>query len=282
MPIELTGRLDEESLEQIFSILTDQDVACSLLVSDGVSEKIFYFSIGGIRLISIGERQGIAIGEVLIQQGAITPEQRDTVLERMKETGKMFGEAGLEVGCLTLTKLEAAVRRQVEGELCDLFLWTDAEFEFREGQPPPQFYEGEHPASALTCDVPSFIQGVQERHHQWATVRHHINSEQLILSPNPEGKEKLQDCQDFGLYKVLSLVDGQHRVQDIIEESNLAPLLVYSVGRERTWAWVATGVNLTVHALPGREDLQATKLREFARVEDHRFSFSAAGRRASK
>ncbi len=49
MPIELTGRLDEESLEQIFAILTDQDIACSLFVSDGVSEKILYFSIGGIR-----------------------------------------------------------------------------------------------------------------------------------------------------------------------------------------------------------------------------------------
>ncbi|MHC4471575.1 MAG: outer membrane protein assembly factor BamB family protein [Planctomycetota bacterium] len=227
MPIELSGRLDEESLEQIFALLTEQDIACSLLVSDGVSEKIFYFSIGGIRLISIGERKGIAIGEVLIQQGVLDSGEQDRILERMTVTERMFGETGVELGLLTLDALEAGILRQVEGELCDLFLWPDAEFEFREGQPPPQFYEGGHRACALTCDVPEFILGVQERHHQWASVRHHLHSDLLVLNITPSGRDKLKSCPDYGLYRVLSLVDGERRVQAIIEEADLAPLLVY-------------------------------------------------------
>ena len=92
MVIELKGRLDSESLDRVFAVLTEENVACSFLISDGVSEKIFYFSIGGIRQVSLGGRKGVPIGDLLVKQETITPAQRDRIREFAESQDKRFGE----------------------------------------------------------------------------------------------------------------------------------------------------------------------------------------------
>src|SRR4051794_3186218 len=46
----------------------------TLVVGDGISERIFYFSIGGIRVISAGPRATVAIAEALVATGKLSQE----------------------------------------------------------------------------------------------------------------------------------------------------------------------------------------------------------------
>ena len=144
MVTEMKGRLDSESLDSIFAVLTNENAACSFLISDGVSEKIFYFSIGGIRQVSLGGRKGIPIGDILVSREVITPEQRERILEFAAGHDKRFGEAAIAMGLVPKSEIEEAVRIQMESEICDLELWTD-------------FPLG-HPAAPTPGVLASFIQ----------------------------------------------------------------------------------------------------------------------------
>lgn len=228
MAIEMKGRLDSAGLTEIFRILMDQDnQACSLLVSDGVSEKIFYFSIGGLRLVSVGGRKTAPIGEVMVQQGSLTAEQRDEVLERLAKSERRFGEEAKELGFVGAADVERAVRSQVEFELCDLFLWEDAEYEFREGQPPPQFYDARYRACSISTDIPVFIRGVEARRDRFDQIRKKIPSDREILEPTEKGREVQSHSGRNVESIVLGAVDGRRRILEIVQKTGFAALLVH-------------------------------------------------------
>ena len=227
MAIDMKGQLDGKSLTEIFAILNEQDNACSLLVSDGVSEKIFYFSIGGLRLVSLGGREGMPLGEILVRDEMLTPARREKVAARAKETSKKFSDAAKDLGYITQEQLSEALRNQVEAELCDLFLWEGAEYEFTDGQPPQQFYDSRHRACSVSVDIPEFIRGVEERRARFERVRKQIPSDREIFDPTDRGREiQLLDAED-AISRILTFVDGARRVREVIDESGFTALTTY-------------------------------------------------------
>ena len=67
-----TGKLSLTSLAEVIDALIASKYIGSLLVSDGVSEKCFYFSSGGVRLLGSGPRRRLQIEEVLVRKGLVT------------------------------------------------------------------------------------------------------------------------------------------------------------------------------------------------------------------
>ncbi|MEN8150893.1 MAG: DUF4388 domain-containing protein, partial [Planctomycetota bacterium] len=265
MSIELKGRLDSESLDRVFAVLTEENVACSFLISDGVSEKIFYFSIGGIRQVSLGGRKGVPIADLLVRTEAITPDQRDQIDEFAKTQDKRFADAAVAMGLVPKGIVDAAVRRQMEAEVCDLELWTEAEYEFEEGQPPDQFYDAQYRACSVSCDVPEFIRGVEEHRRELHKVKDVISSDRMIFEATEAGEAARQQAATDAVTRVLELVDGKRRVREIIEECGSTALLVF----EALYQLVEEGLVGPAggaHDRQGRDEI----LEEIRRLEEAR------------
>jgi outer membrane protein assembly factor BamB/tetratricopeptide (TPR) repeat protein len=169
----------------------------------------------------------VPIGDILVREEKITSEQRERILEFSKNHDKRFGEAAVAMGLVPKEEIDAAIRTQLEAEMCDLVLWTEAEYEFEEGQPPDQFYDSRYRACSVSCDVAEFIRGVIERRKQWQAIKKQIDSDRLIFDLTEEGAAEQQKGGDDAQWIVLSLVDGKRRVRELIEESGFTALLVF-------------------------------------------------------
>ncbi len=227
MALELKGQLTAEALEQVLDTLALGNGAYSFLVSDGVSEKIFYFAIGGMRMLNLGRSRSQLIGDMLVGRGNLTADDRDKVLQHAREEQKSFGQAAIDMALVDRDDIEGMVRSQLEGEFCDLYYWSEAEFEFREGQPPEQFYEASHHASSLSCDVSSFVDSVRERVGKWRSLPNAVTSDIEVPHITASGRGKIAQGGDRTLVEFLRYCDGSRKIRDILAASDLSALDVY-------------------------------------------------------
>src|SRR5436309_2623133 len=59
------GKLSPKTLGDVLKRVEGNRGAAYLLVSDGLSEKCLYFSVGAIRLSAMGKRRGLSLEEAL-------------------------------------------------------------------------------------------------------------------------------------------------------------------------------------------------------------------------
>ena len=64
------------------------------------------------------------LGELLVEAGALAPDQVTLILEQMKTSGRNFGDTGLELGCFDERDLAQALARQYNLEFVDLNVET--------------------------------------------------------------------------------------------------------------------------------------------------------------
>jgi DnaJ-like protein len=83
------------------------------------------------------------LGEVMVELGLISPEQREAALARLSAGGRLFGQVLLELGAIDGPRLEAGVRAQIERRLEHLFaVPPDATFTYFDGVDRLQGYGG--------------------------------------------------------------------------------------------------------------------------------------------
>ncbi|MCE9637485.1 MAG: PQQ-binding-like beta-propeller repeat protein [Planctomycetes bacterium] len=217
MQTELNGPADEALLRESFRRIIERNLAFCLIVSDGISERIFYFAIGGIRVIVSGPRRSPSLGEELLERGIIRPEQFNQVNEATNNDPRRFAEASVQIGVCRADAIQEALVQQVEHELLDLFFWDGAELSLVEGQPPKSFYEGRFQTAALTCNVAALLQGVLERADVWReTVARLPNGHDVY-----ESTTRAEGDTGGRHGRLVQLLDGSRTTIDAIEKSRM-------------------------------------------------------------
>ena len=135
---ELRGDVSILSFADLLQHLSSRQSAGTLSITQGQSQKSIYISPDGMRLVSTSTRKTSSLGEILIRTRKISRVQLDQLLVEQKQTGKRLGELVSRDGLVTKTDIETALREQSQEEIYDLFSWTEARFEFKEGAPPPK------------------------------------------------------------------------------------------------------------------------------------------------
>jgi len=74
--------------------------------------------------------QGKQLGEVMVEQGWITPEQFQKATETVKASGRRLGEVLIERGQLTTERLEDALALHIRDIVARVFGWNDGTYEF--------------------------------------------------------------------------------------------------------------------------------------------------------
>jgi curved DNA-binding protein CbpA len=76
--------------------------------------------------------QGKQLGEVLVEQAWLSPENLERATATVKETGRRLGEVLIEMGVLTSDKLEDALALHVRDIVARVFTWREGEYQFEE------------------------------------------------------------------------------------------------------------------------------------------------------
>lgn len=154
------GKLTPHALTGLLKKLEGNRNAAYLLVSDGLSEKCLYFSVGAIRLTSWGRRRVRLLDDML----AVHPKVEAPTLERARKRGEDVGETledalgNMDYGEVVRDCSTALVR----DELLDLIVWDGAVYEYCESNPPPKIFDPRLQAVKLSFGVGKVLKEAEE------------------------------------------------------------------------------------------------------------------------
>lgn len=225
----LKGDLSTLALTEVFQLITSSGKEGTLVVYDEKSRKEIYFAKDGVRLLSIGERKGMPLGELLVKKKIITPTQLSQALTTQKTTDIKLGEVLCHLGYIKQDELERIVHGQIENEIYDIFRWPNAKFEFIEGPPPTEpLMSDQNPIAILTLDVNSLIDKINKRNQDWESVKDLFSNPNSIFKLTEDYEDKLAEIhltEDERL--VFRVVSGFKTLHDIVDESPLDAFETY-------------------------------------------------------
>src|SRR3990172_2803369 len=125
----LKGNLATVSLADVFQVLSHGHSTGLLRVQAPEGMRFVEIQDGAISIVSRTPNR-IPLGELLVSRGLLTDAALLAALAEQKQVGKILGQILIEQNAVQQADLEAALRFQVEEEICDLFLLKAAEFDF--------------------------------------------------------------------------------------------------------------------------------------------------------
>ncbi len=215
---KLEGDFMTFSLAELFQSLFLNKHSGTLEVSDGLNEKMVYFSKGVICLITKGSRSVSRLGDILIDAGKIKESDVERALEIQKVSGKLLGEILVEEGIDAEEDINEAVKEKIKEELFDIFLWENAHFTFTKNYFPEEFEE-QKGVTRMSLDTGRILMKAVSRIEEWNRIQNAFKSVKSVpfttgTRPDPATLDRKQRI-------ILNLVDGKNNVEDIIDQSRV-------------------------------------------------------------
>jgi CheY-like chemotaxis protein len=217
---ELRGDVSILSFADLLQHLSSQQSAGMLNIIQGPMQKAIYISPDGMRLVTTSSRKTSSLGEILIRTRKISRAQLDQLLVEQKQTGKRLGELVSRQGIVTKTDIETALREQAQEEIYDLFSWTEAKFEFKEGPEPEK--PKDFPLADVVVDASptSVMLEAARRADELMVIKKSIRDESMIpiRTTKPFEADKLGLNPDL-LTAVYQQINGRVGISEVIRLS---------------------------------------------------------------
>ena len=234
----LKGEVKDVGLAEVFQMLSASGREGTLTVASGQRKIHIWFGKGKIRLLREGGVSHTALGKILLRSGRIKPEHLTIALEEQKKSGKLLGQVLVELGFVKQEDVDECVRTQLEEEICNVFLWDDAVFEFTPGPPEAAFADLELTGHEVPFDVNEVILDAARRVDEWQKVLEEIERTRSEFEVVKKGDVEVYPV-GFSLdevKQVVRLVEEVRRVDEIIGRApmsrlEVARLLVYLLRR---------------------------------------------------
>lgn len=127
----LNGFLKDYNLADILTGLQRRKITGILEIRNDPLFKKIYLREGHV-IFSESNQSDVNLGDILLREGKIKPEQYDHFLDVLKRTGKKQGAVLVELGYLNPRDLILLVKNQVEEIIMSLFDIENGRFKFRE------------------------------------------------------------------------------------------------------------------------------------------------------
>jgi len=209
------GNLEVLDLSNIFQSLAMNRHSGTLIVTDGKREKKIFFAEGEITLLSSSRRQ--RLGELLVGEDKITPDELDLALKLQRQSHKRLGEILVEEQFCSNEDIERLVRHQIEEELYDLFLWRKADFEFLADQMPEDMARESPNLTRLAFNTNSLIMEAMRRLDEWALIRHLVPSTKEVFVLCDPDKLSGVDAPERILRDAVHVIDGRKTLEGLAE-----------------------------------------------------------------
>ncbi len=132
----LTGNLKTMTLPDLLQWAGGGRKTGTLVLRGERSQKQVYFKEGAIIGSSSNDPREF-LGQFMLSEGLITENQLKDAFDLQAQTKVMLGRILVKKGLLSEAKVVELLRLKAEETIYSLFLWTEAQFEFVEGELPP-------------------------------------------------------------------------------------------------------------------------------------------------
>lgn len=218
----LRGDLKSINLGNVLQDLAFNSQTGTLRLHVGDRRRFLWFEKGLLRLVGLGDGQGPSILTGLLALGKVKSQD-------LPPTPKRTGEAPavnklIRQRAATNADVKAALEGQMSELVCDTFLWTDAEFEFVRGEASSADFDVRQLdwEPSLACDA--IIMEALRRADEWTEIKKSVISAEEILV---QLVEKLPDTADALAHRLFDLLDGERRLQDIMNETHMGQFAAF-------------------------------------------------------
>jgi hypothetical protein len=220
---ELSGHVDLLGLGNLLQLLAVNKCEGFLTVKRGHEEQTIHLSEGGIRLLASTApriKRVARLARIVMGPSPILPEQLKKILKGERLLGWTLGHLALANTAVSKQDVEGALRQQVEEEILDMFVWTEAHFEFVEGRAPGEGVRNPLARLALRANVTSLLLEAARRADEVVQMRRTLVSDDLRLHKLPfeiHADELGEDV--VRVDAILPLIDGRRTLRTILEAS---------------------------------------------------------------
>jgi hypothetical protein len=227
VPGGLRGTLARLALPDLLHELDAAEATGILSLTAAGARKALYLKRGRV-VFAASNLPSDRLGEVLLREGRITPEQNDSSARGLSQ-GRRQGRVLVEMGALSPDQLWAAVQTQVREIVFSVFQWDEGQFHFEESVLP------EKEKITVDLDVTALVLEGVRRMDPAGAVRGRFSDAYLV----PERGEKpppglLHPWEEH----VLSLVDGEKCVLELCHESEAGE----GQTQKALYAFLCTGI----------------------------------------
>src|ERR671919_455718 len=210
----LRGTLDDFTLSDIFRLLSFTKKTGKLEVKRNAGEGNVFFRDGDVYFAQSSLKKE-PLGQKLIRSGSLTEAQLLKALDLHASTGQRVGEILLEQGAITQEQLVGAVAEQIEDAAFDLLRWELGEFLFE----AHERFEVEIP---ISVSVENLIMEASRRLDELDVIQRKIPSAEVVLGvapAPPDGARQINISPEE--WRLLVLVDGSRTVGEVCEMAGL-------------------------------------------------------------
>lgn len=242
--IELRGNLATNPFpELLHHLYRGQSTGALFLLRDNI-KKIVYFS-GGHPIYVKSNLLSECLGNVLVAEKMITPEECEHSLERMRETRRQQGTVLIELGSISPQNLVFGLELQLQTKLFDVFGWTAGEYLFKvDAKMPSEVVRLELSNAALIAEG---VRRMWDLERLLIALAPHIDR---FLAPAKDPELRFQHLPlDDMEQTFLEAIDGTYTLREQVARSPISDRRAYALAYV---LWVTGVVEVHEQALRKR------------------------------
>ncbi|HEX7899127.1 MAG TPA: DUF4388 domain-containing protein [Planctomycetota bacterium] len=216
----LKGAVDLLGLGNLLQILSMNGREGILTLIRDEDRKSVHFGPEGIRLLFSSMRRINKLGKILLRRRRISKDDLDALLKEQRLLGWKLGQVALTSGLVRKEDVETALLEQIEEEVFDIFMWTDASFEFAEGKAPPR--DSDHPLGDITFgkNVTQLILEAAARADEYLRIRAILVDDDLTLAKLPFDVQADELGDEIEIVDhLLPMLNGRRSVREVVATS---------------------------------------------------------------
>ena len=212
--MSLTGNLKTVSFSDILQLLATGKKTGILQVSTKARQKEIAFKDGSIIHASSINASEDLLGNLLLKRGKISKVDLEKAITLRKQTGRQLGTTLVDMNLFDKEEIIECLKMQIEEIVYNLFSWQEGEFKFLENASPKRILL---PIELNTMNI--IMEGTR-RIDEWVEIQKLLPPDdvrlRLTTSPKTKKDEVRMTLEEF---RVLSLINGERTLPDIIEVS---------------------------------------------------------------
>jgi hypothetical protein len=210
----LAGDISVISIAEILQLLSLQHQTGALVISNRKSEITLFVREGNVDFArSRGVRDEFLLGRYLVESGAITREDLDTVLAQRSGSRKLLGDLLKELGLVEPEAVTHAITRQTSELVYEVVRWKTGRFTFTVGIPP------EVASVRLGLSTSALVMEGFRRVDEWRLIEGTFDFDEVIGRDETAIERVGEDAKlTKREQQVLASIDGQRTVRDIVDQ----------------------------------------------------------------
>ena len=216
----LQGDLKSINLGNVLQDVAANSLTGTLTLTMRERRRLFWFDQGKLRLVGLENGKGPSALNGLLALGKVKPSEINPTGSNIR-----YLRGLVRKGTVTHDDVKAGLEHQMVEFVCDVFAWGDAHFEFVNGEPDEDAFETAQLDQGVRLAPDGVIMEAVRRVDEWGEIRKCIFSpEEILVVP----ADTVIPDDDPVVARLAGMLDGERRLQDILDQTHLGEFAVMS------------------------------------------------------